>query len=186
MKNVCNKCGKYKDDIDEFGYCPKCSKKIFKHGYGKRTTVEQEKFHTKIIAVSILLILIIAITLIYFYHNSILALIDNYFSASSTETESSSSSSTGITSIFTSFEDTIITEDNYEEISDEVAEKYGDEDETYYFAYACMYYTIQGALTEEYLKTEDESLLYQEIYGKTVDELISEGKKIMEEKRCYT
>ena len=76
---------------------------------------------------------------------------------------------------------TVISADNYEEISDEIANEYGDGDEVYYYSYACSYYIMTNAMSSEYLTTEDDSLLYQDIYGKTVDELISEGKDLMEE-----
>ena len=80
-----------------------------------------------------------------------------------------------------SIDNTVVSEDNYETISTEVAEKYGDSDETYYFSYACSYYIISDGFTTEYLSTQDESLLYQNIYGKTVGELIENGKDLMEE-----
>ena len=75
---------------------------------------------------------------------------------------------------------TVVSADNYEEISNEIADEYGDGDEAYYYAYACSYYII-NAMSSEYFESEDESLLYQDIYGKTVNELISEGKDLMEE-----
>lgn len=76
---------------------------------------------------------------------------------------------------------TVVSADNYEEISNEIADEYNDGDEVYYYSYACTYYIMTNAMSSEYLESEDDSLLYQDIYGKTVDELISEGKGLMEE-----
>ena len=53
MKNLCNNCGKCSDELDGFGYCPKCSKKLF--GQSKHTTVEQVRIKNKIKKQKILL-----------------------------------------------------------------------------------------------------------------------------------
>ena len=42
-----------------------------------------------------------------------------------------------------------------------------------------MYYIMKDGLTQEYMTTQDENLLYKNIYNKTVQELIDDGKKIM-------
>ena len=74
-----------------------------------------------------------------------------------------------------------ITAENYEEISKKVTEELGDTDDTYYFSYACMYYIMKDGFTQEYMTTQDESLLYKNICNKTVQNLIDEGKKLMKE-----
>ena len=41
MKNPCKNCGKYTSELDDFGYCKKCSTKLFKQS--RHTTIEQIK-----------------------------------------------------------------------------------------------------------------------------------------------
>ena len=80
-----------------------------------------------------------------------------------------------------SIKNTVVTEDNYEELSEQVGDEL-EEDEAYYYLYACMYYVMTDGLSEEYLSSDgDESIAYQNIYGKTVGELVEEGEDLMEE-----
>lgn len=74
-----------------------------------------------------------------------------------------------------------ITSENYEEISNRVSKELGDVNDTYYFSYACMYYIMKDGFTKEYMTTQDESLLYKNIYNKTVQELINEGQQLMKD-----
>lgn len=74
-----------------------------------------------------------------------------------------------------------ITAENYEKISKKVTEELEDTDDTYYFSYACMYYIMKDGFTQEYMTTQDESLLYKNIYNKTVQNLIDEGKELMKD-----
>ena len=74
-----------------------------------------------------------------------------------------------------------ISSENYEEISKRITEELGDTEDTYCFSYACVYYVMKDGLTQEYMTTQDESLLYKNIYNKTVQNLIDEGKQLMEE-----
>ena len=75
----------------------------------------------------------------------------------------------------------VVSQENYETILDEVEKKFGESDETYYYTYACIYYTAKAGFTEEYLQSKDESMLYKDIAGKTVQQLMDEGKQLMEE-----
>ena len=75
----------------------------------------------------------------------------------------------------------VVSQENYETILDEVGKKLGESDETYYYTYACIYYVAKDGFSDEYLQSKDESLLYKNIVGKTVQQLIDEGKKLMEE-----
>lgn len=75
----------------------------------------------------------------------------------------------------------VVSQENYDAILDEVGKKFGDSDETYYYTYACIYYTSRAGFTAEYLQSKDEGLLYKEIIGKTVKQLMDDGKRIMEE-----
>jgi len=86
-----------------------------------------------------------------------------------------------LTSGKSSLKKEVVSQENYEAILDEVGKKFGESDEAYYYTYACIYHTAKVGLTEEYLQNKDESLLYKDITGKTVQQLIDEGKKLMEE-----
>lgn len=68
---------------------------------------------------------------------------------------------------------TVVTADNYDTIGNIFNEN---EDELYYFTYACLYYTI----TERFSTGQDENTAMQKIYGKTVQQLVDEGKQLME------
>jgi len=74
-----------------------------------------------------------------------------------------------------------VTSENYEEISNRISKELGDVNDTYYFSYACMYYIMENGFTKEYMTTQDESLLYKNIYDKTVQELINEGQQLMKD-----
>ena len=80
------------------------------------------------------------------------------------------------------FKKQIVSQENYEEILNKIIDKLGDTDETYYYTYACIYHVAQAGFTNEYLQNKDESLLYKDVIGKTVQQLIDEGKQLMEEK----
>ncbi len=77
---------------------------------------------------------------------------------------------------FTDFKRTKLTEDNFEEVSDQIEEKL-DEDELAYFTYSVMYHMFNDGLSD----LNDENAAYKNIYGKTIKELIDEGKDLMEE-----
>lgn len=79
------------------------------------------------------------------------------------------------------FKKEVVTQENYEQILDKIVDKLGETDETYQYTYACIYYYAKDGLTAEYLQSKDESLLYKNITGKTVQQLIDEGKQLMEE-----
>lgn len=75
----------------------------------------------------------------------------------------------------------VVSQENYEAILDEVGKKFGESDEMYYYTYACIYYVAKDGFSEGYLQNKDESLLYKDIAGKTVQQLMDEGKQLMEE-----
>lgn len=81
---------------------------------------------------------------------------------------------------FNSFKNTIITAENYEEISNQLVDNL-EEDEVYYCMYAMFYYMTQDGFSNLFALAEDESLMYQRIYNKTVKQLINEGISLMEE-----
>lgn len=69
---------------------------------------------------------------------------------------------------------TVVTAENYYTIGNIFNE---DQDELYYFTYACLYYSF----TERLLTGVDESTAMQKIYGKTVQQLVDEGKQLMKD-----
>lgn len=76
----------------------------------------------------------------------------------------------------------VITAENQEEIVDKVEEEFGsDDDRVYYLAYSMMYYMFRDGLSSAFSNNTDENAMYENIYGKTVGQLIDEGKQLMEE-----
>src|SRR5690625_5070690 len=71
MKNTCKNCGKYLDDIDDFGYCKKCSAKLFKKN--KHTTEEQRKIKTIRKRILTIVLLIILVVLFIIFKDNILS-----------------------------------------------------------------------------------------------------------------
>ena len=67
---------------------------------------------------------------------------------------------------------TVVTADNYNTIGNIFNEN---QDELYYFTYACLYYSF----TERFSTGQDENTAMQKIYGKTVQQLVDEGKQMM-------
>lgn len=67
---------------------------------------------------------------------------------------------------------TVVTADNYNTIGNIFNEN---QDELYYFTYACLYYSF----TERLTTGQDENTAMQKIYGKTVQQLVDEGKQMM-------
>lgn len=172
MKNLCNNCGKCSDELDSFGYCPKCSKKLF--GQSKHTTVEQVRIKNKIKVFSVLVIILICISVAIYYRNNILE-----FIALSTETTSSNTISNTVQAVINT-EDKILTAENYKSLSEEYSNNNKDSDNLYYYTYACMYYMVKDGLSSATLSEEQQQeAMYSRIYGKTINQLISEGKKLM-------
>lgn len=81
---------------------------------------------------------------------------------------------------FNSFKNTIITAENYEEISSQLADNL-EEDELYYYTYATIYYMAQDGFSNLLNLAENESLMYKNIYNKTIKQLINEGISLMKE-----
>ena len=69
----------------------------------------------------------------------------------------------------------VLNADNYEKLSTEYSENHRDDDELYYYTYAVLYYTMSSAFTNP----DDENAMYKDIYGKTINQLIEEGKTLM-------
>lgn len=74
-----------------------------------------------------------------------------------------------------------ITAENYEELTESIAQELGDSDNLYYFTYATTYYIAKDGISSAFSGSEDESAIYVNIYGKTAKDLIKEGKELMQE-----
>lgn len=173
MKNICNNCGKY-STVDEFGYCEKCSKRLFKEG--KHITSKQVKMANKIKRFVFLFIVIIFIAIFFYFRNDIAKI------GCSTFNFSNSPVSAVVESVVP-IEDKTLTADNYETLSKEYANNNKNTDNVYYFSYACLYYISKDGLSSAFNTSlsdkEKESTMYSKIYGKTIKQLISEGKQLM-------
>lgn len=75
-----------------------------------------------------------------------------------------------------------ITAENYEEMMDRISQEFDENDEDiYYLSYSMMYYMMRDGMSSALSGNEDESAMYSNIYGKTIQQLIDEGKQLMEE-----
>ena len=73
------------------------------------------------------------------------------------------------------------TAENYDELMDRISEELNNTDDIYYLSYSMMYYIMRDGFTSALSGSEDESVMYANIYGKTVQQLIDEGKQLMED-----
>lgn len=73
-----------------------------------------------------------------------------------------------------------ITADNYQEILTRVQEEIKDDD-LYYVSFAIGYHSMKDYMEASLSGEADENAMYKNIYGKTVQQLIDEGKQLMEE-----
>lgn len=78
-------------------------------------------------------------------------------------------------------QNTVLTKENYQSTIDEYANKYGQKDEYYYFSYALIYNITKDSLGNLFNSSEDDSVAYKNIYGKSIKQLVNEGKNLMHE-----
>ena len=81
MKNPCKNCGKYTSELDDFGYCKKCSTKLFKQS--RHTTIEQIKIEKNMKITITLIILLFCIGFSFYFRNNIFGFISSCFERSS-------------------------------------------------------------------------------------------------------
>ena len=76
-----------------------------------------------------------------------------------------------------------ITAENYEEIMDRIEKELKNEDDKYYLSYSVMYYIMKDGISSVFSGNENAStsLMYTNIYGKTIKQLIDEGKQLMKD-----
>ncbi len=84
-------------------------------------------------------------------------------------------------SLFDSIKNKTITAENYEDIMNSIGNELKDEDEAYYFTYACLYYIAKDGMASAFSNPDDTQAMYARVYGKTVGHLIEEGKQLMQE-----
>lgn len=82
-----------------------------------------------------------------------------------------------------SIKEETITAENYEEIMNKVKDKMEDDEELYYLSYSIMYHMVQDGIPSATTLDSDKSAMYFNIYGKTVKQLIDEGKKLMKDNK---
>ena len=81
-----------------------------------------------------------------------------------------------------SIKNEVITAENKEKLMNQAEQEFTEDDEEiYYLSYAVMYYIMTDGMEAALSGSEDESEMYVNIYGKTVQQLIDEGKQLMEE-----
>lgn len=74
-----------------------------------------------------------------------------------------------------------LTAENYEEMMDKIEKEMKEDEELYYLGYSITYYMVQDGLASALKGNSDESAMYVNIYGKTVKQLIDEGKQLMKD-----
>ena len=88
----------------------------------------------------------------------------------------------GTVDIFSkSIKNEVITAENYEEVTKKFQEEVGESDELYYVGYAMFYYMMKDGMAAAFEPNADESAVYANIYGKTMKQLIEEGKQLMKD-----
>lgn len=135
--------------------------------------LKQEKASALLFA--IIALLVIAIIAVGSY-----LILSDYSASSSGSSSDSPSESSSSTSLFSkSIKNEVVTADNYVEISNKIGEELKDTDEPYQFLYACTYYIMTDGMASILDPNADENASYARIYGKTVGQLINEGKQLM-------
>lgn len=80
-----------------------------------------------------------------------------------------------------SIKNEIITAENYEELMNKIEKELANDEELYYLSYSSMYYIMQDGLASALSGSEDDTAMYTRIYGKTVQQLVDEGKQLMKD-----
>jgi hypothetical protein len=159
MAKNCRKCG---ENVRDLTRCPKCGKKI--------------RSKKPFVVITLLLIVLYGGFALYENNPQILNDIMNSKKVATTKKTSTSS-------IFKNNKDYLtktITEENYEQIMNELNGELRNNEDIYYCSYSTMYYIIKDGMASAF--TNDETLnkdMYKNIYGKTVKQLIEEGKQLM-------
>lgn len=90
------------------------------------------------------------------------------------------SSKTGIGLFTRNIKEEVVTADNYDSLLDRIEKELKNEDEVCYLTYAMMYNMMNDSFSASLSENaDDESIIYANIYGKTIQALIDEGKRLM-------
>ena len=73
------------------------------------------------------------------------------------------------------------TEENYQELMNRIGEELKDTDDLYYISYSAIYYMAKDGLSSAFTGNNDEKEMYKSFFGKTVQDMINEGKNLMQE-----
>ena len=73
-----------------------------------------------------------------------------------------------------------ITAENINKILEVIEKRAKKDEELYYVNYAMMYHIMQNGIADQNANQKDKNEIYKNIYGKTVKELINEGKELMQ------
>ena len=162
MSKYCKKCG---EDVSDLTKCPKCN------------TLNKSK-KPLIIALILIALIIISIFVVYMINPGIISDITGSLNKSMKTVEEKVEENSNL---FPDLKKKTITAENYSEIIEEIESKLKDDDELYYLSYSVMYHIMKDGLSASVSGKEDESSSFVNIYGKTVRELIEEGRKLMKE-----
>lgn len=129
---------------------------------------------------NVLLFVIIAIIII------VILGVCAFFMLNSNNNTSNSTDNSSSKSLFSkNIKDEVVTAENYESIAERIGSEINNEDEAYQFLYASMYYVMQDGMSSafdlESTEEEKEANTYARVYGKTVNQLIQEGKQLMKD-----
>lgn len=75
----------------------------------------------------------------------------------------------------------VITAENINKTLEVIEQRAKKDEELYYVNYAMMYHIMQNGIADQSGSQKDRDAIYADIYGKTVNELIEEGRKLMQD-----
>lgn len=79
------------------------------------------------------------------------------------------------------FKEEKITAENYQNMMDKIEDNMKEDEDLYYLSYSVLYYITKDGISSAFSQNADESAMYVNIYGKTVNQLIEEGKQLMKD-----
>lgn len=86
-----------------------------------------------------------------------------------------------VSSFLESNKDKVITKENYDDIIAKMEENVDSEEELYYLSYAIIYHITRDGLSSAFSGNDTQEAMYVNIYGKTIGQLIDEGKQLMQD-----
>lgn len=129
----------------------------------------KEKNKKSIVWVSVIILIIVIIAII-----AVIFLVQK-------PNSSDSVNSGNIFSFLDNIKKETVNADTYEDILSRISAELDNEDELYYFSYSVMYYITRDGMSAAFTNPDDENAMYVNIYGKTVGQLLDEGKELMKQ-----